>query len=201
MLHKIQNRSSLEDIQPSDNTKVELNQISTLARHQRAHGPHPEVGRHSYNLRCAGVALVELSLWCWRFYTQRAAFFLRNLRAHKGGGRNLLASASPTSSIQEGGPLSCCAHCTGIGVSADQLQHPCRGPVVEGQLTGAVATHPDPHGPQQHSHAWHALVSRGCHRHVVVGLCLCKKKINNKKFEKGDWVRECQSEYWDYFTS
>lgn len=75
MVHKIQNRSSLEDIQPSDNTKVELNQISTLARHQRAHGPHPEVGRHSYNLRCAGVALVELSLWCWRFYMQRSGFF------------------------------------------------------------------------------------------------------------------------------
>lgn len=61
-LYKIQNTSALEAVQPSDSTKVEVNQISTLARHQRAHGPHPEVGRHSYNLRCAGVSLLELSL-------------------------------------------------------------------------------------------------------------------------------------------
>lgn len=107
---------------------------------------------------------------------QHSGLFLRNLRAHKGRGWDLLASASPKSSIQEGGPLSCCAHRAGIGVSADQLQHTCGGPVVEGQLPGAVATHPDPHGPQQHGHAWHGLVSWGCHRHVMVGLCLLKKK-------------------------
>lgn len=108
-------------------------------------------------------------------YAQHSGLFLRNLRAHKGGGRDLLAGAGPESGVQEGAPVSCCARRAAIGVRADQLQHAGRGPVVEGQLPGAVAAHPDPHGPQQHGHAWHALVGRGCHGHIVAGLCLRRK--------------------------
>lgn len=171
-LHKIQSRSSLDNIQPPGNIKAEVTQISTLARHQRARGPHREAGRHSSNLRCAGVSLLELSRSCWRSYTRHSGLFLRNLRSHKGGRRDLLASAGPTSGVQEGGPVSCCACRAGIGVSAHQLQHAGRRPVVEGQLPGAVAAHPDPHGPQQHGHARHAPVGRGRHGHIVVGLRL-----------------------------
>lgn len=102
--------------------------------------------------------------------------FLQNFLAHKGGRRDLLASTSPVSSIQEGGPVSCCAHHAGISVGANQLQHTCGGPVVEGQLPTAVAAHPNSHGPQQHSHARHGLLSRWCHSHVMAGLSLKGQK-------------------------
>lgn len=60
----------------------------------------------------------------------------------------------------------------GVGVRADPLQHAGGGPVVKGQLPGAVAAQADPHGPQEHSQARHAPLSWGGHRHMVVGLRL-----------------------------
>lgn len=72
--------------------------------------------------------------------------------------------------------MGSCAHHAGISVCANPLQHTGGGPVVEGQLPGAVATHPDPHGPQQHSHAGRGPLSRRRHRHIVVGLGLTGEK-------------------------
>lgn len=79
--------------------------------------------------------------------------------AHEGGRWDLLAGTNPAINIQEGGPIGCSAHHAGVSVGADPLQHTGGGPVVEGQLPGAVATHPDPHGPQQQGHARHGPLS------------------------------------------
>lgn len=64
------------------------------------------------------------------------------------------------------------AHHAGVGVRADPLHHTGRGPVVEGQLSAAVAAHPDPHSPQQHRHTGHGLLIGGRHTHIMVGLGL-----------------------------
>ena len=109
--------------------------------------------------------------------------FQRNFLAHKGGRWDVLAGNAPASDVQERGPVGCCAHRAGISVCANQLQHTRRGPVVEGQLPGAVATHPDPQGPQQHGHAGHGLLSWRRHRHIVVGLGL--------EGEKKKWRETC----------
>lgn len=109
---------------------------------------------------------------------------------HEGGRRDLLAGAGPASDIQERGPLSRGAHHAGIGVGADQLEHTCGGPVVERQLPGAVATHPDPNSPEQHSHAGHRLLSWRLHGHVVVGLSLKWQKDERVKCDQGKcWIR------------
>lgn len=123
---------------------------------------------------------------CWSSASEAPgdlrALLLRKLGPHEGRGGDLLVGAGPTSSVQEGGPLSRRAHRAGVGVRAHQLQHARGGPVVEGQLPGAVAAHPDAHGPQQHGHARHRPFSRGGHGDVVVGLCL--RNSYKKKKEK-----------------
>lgn len=101
----------------------------------------------------------------------------RNLLAHKGGGWDLLAGTSLASYIKEGAPVDCCAHHAGIGVCASPLQHSGRGPVVESQLPGAVATHPNSHSPHKHSHTRHGLLSWRRHRHIMIGLGLKEEEM------------------------
>lgn len=97
---------------------------------------------------------------------------LWELLSYKGDRWDLLVCTSPMSIIQGVGPVGSCAHLAGVSVCANPLQHTGRGPMVEGQLPGAVATHPNPHGPQQHSHARHVILSWRCHRCIMVGLSL-----------------------------
>lgn len=77
------------------------------------------------------------------------------------------------------------AHHAGIGVRANQLQHTCGGPVVQGQLPGAVAAHPNPHSPQQEGHAGHGVLSWRRHRHIVVGLGLRREENREGNVIKG----------------
>lgn len=77
------------------------------------------------------------------------------------------------------------AHHTGISVRANPLQHTGGGPVVEGQLPGAVATHANPHSPQQHGHTRHGLLSWRSHRHIMVGLGLKGKKSGEGNMIRG----------------
>lgn len=46
-------------------------------------------------------------------------------------------------------------------------QHAGRGPVVQCQLPGAVATHPDPQGPQEHGQTGQVPSSLGLTRHSL----------------------------------
>lgn len=78
--------------------------------------------------------------------------------AHKGGRWDLLGGRSLTGYIQDRGPMCCRAMAAGVGVCPNPVQHTSGGPVVKGQLPGAVAAHPNPHGPQQHSHTGHGLL-------------------------------------------
>lgn len=100
------------------------------------------------------------------------SLFGENSLAHKRGRWDLLASTGPTSYIQDRGPLCNCGHGAGVSVRANPLQHTGGGPVVEGQLPGAVAAHPDPHGSQQHGYTGHGPLRLRRHSHVVVGLGL-----------------------------
>lgn len=68
--------------------------------------------------------------------------------------------------------MGSCAHHAGVSVCANPLQHTGGGPVVEGQLPGAVAAHPDPHSSQQHSYTRHGPLVLWRHAHVMVGLGL-----------------------------
>lgn len=127
-------------------------------------------GRHSYNLRHDRAWLPELNLWCRPNYHHRLIW--GNFVANERGRWDPLAGTGPVSRIQDGDPV---CHCTGISVRADPLQDTGRGPMVEGQLLGAVATHPDPNGSQQHSHTRHGLLRRRRHGHIMVGLRLKEK--------------------------
>lgn len=101
---------------------------------------------------------------------------LNELLGHKGRRWDLLAGSSLAGSIQEWAPEGRCACRASIGTRANTLQHTAGRSMVESQLPGAVPAHPDPHGPEKHSHARHGLLGWTHHTHIVVGLGLREER-------------------------
>ena len=114
--------------------------------------------------------------------TLQSHFILRELLANEGGGWDLLTGVGPASYIQKGALVGRRA---GIGVRANPLQHAGRGPVVEGQLPGAVAAHSDPHRPQQHGQTGQGPLSWGHYGRIMKGLRLKEEETEGESVIRG----------------
>ena len=122
----------------------------------RERGPRASTGRHRSDMRCAHALLPEQKPMRRGHLDMGPRLFHGHFVPSVGRRWNLHAGAGLAAHIQEGGPLAGYSHHGGrgdAGVRPGPLEHAGGGPVVEGQLLGAVTTHTDPQGPHQHRYA------------------------------------------------